>query len=108
MSDVHSEFADLLTDTVTITPKAGQDSYGRRTYGTAVSYSCRVQDAKKALRTPDGRDVVADGMVILLGNPPVTAEDRLVVNGAAVNILKVDNNHDERGPHHTLVYFGAT
>jgi hypothetical protein len=104
---VFDEFSDLMTDTVTVEAKTGQDGYGKRTYAAPVSYSCRVQRKRKQIRAFDGRVLVADGKVIILGNPTVGPEDRLTIGVEVENILAVEDFHDERGPHHIDVYFGA-
>lgn len=104
---VQTEFADLLTDTITVEPKTSIDAYGRRAYSTAVTYSARLMDSRKPVRTAEGRDVVPDGKFVVLGNPAITVEDKITVAGDRVNVLRVDDNHDERGAHHTTVYYGA-
>lgn len=110
LADVTTEFADLLIDTVTIAAKNGQDAYGKRTFAAAATYPrCRVQTGSHQYRTPDGREVLAAGVVFLLGTPAIGTEDRLLlggVGGLSVNVLGVEVSNDERGAHHTKITFG--
>lgn len=104
---VVEEFADLLTQTCTVEPKATVDLYGKRSYGPAVTYPCRIEYKRRKISAYDGRDVTSDGKVIILQNPAIGPEDRLTINGTVVTLLSVEVFTDERGPHHLDLHFGS-
>ena len=101
------DFGDLLTDKVTIVTSAASDAYGRRTGAVATTYPARVQRGRKQQRTVTGRDVIVDGHVYIAGNPAVRPDDKMTLTpGEVVNVVEVEDFHDEVGPHHVKIAFG--
>lgn len=54
--------AQLFTQTVSVEPFTGQDSYGR-TYGPAQTVTCWVEDGNKLVRDSSGNETVAAATV---------------------------------------------
>lgn len=110
-----TDFLDMMPQQVTISPYSSKDDYNAHTYGTAVVYRARVVYKPIRVRTPDGADVVARGVVwlgphvdTLEDDVPLTmtTRDKLVLPDSTVaNILSIDNMPDEDGDHHTKIYF---
>ncbi len=99
------EFADFLTDTVTIEPFVSRDAYGLATYGAGVAYACRIDGATRQRVTVEGVERSAQAAVYLPGVPAIGPGDRLTLPAgfapAQPPILRVAVFTDEAGPHHT-------
>jgi len=52
-------FADVLVDTVTVEPWAGQNPNGGATYGSPVSLRCRVVRGSRMFRDQQGQMVLS-------------------------------------------------
>ena len=102
-----NDFADCMVHTVTHTEFAGRDSYGKRLFGSSVDYSARVIYKPTKVRTADGQEEIARGVVWLKGSPTVIPEDKILLpDGTEPTIMAVDIMSDETGFSHTKVYFG--
>lgn len=100
-------FADCMVHTVSHTEFAGRTSYGERLFGSTVDYSARVIYKPTKVRTPDGREEMARGVVWLQGSPIVATEDKITLpDGTEPTIMAVDIMTDETGFSHTKIYFG--
>lgn len=106
-----SDFLDLMPDTVTYTPVASRDQYGKPTFGTARTYRARV--VYKTIRTSSmvsGQETIAAGEVWLAGTlAPPDVDDKITLpNGATPIILNFERFTDDEGVHHTKILFGGT
>lgn len=105
------DFADLMTDVITIESSAGQDTYGKHVYNAPVSYACRIDASSKQSVTINGVTHIAEAMVYVPGNPVVTVFDRLSLSLGGVlqqpPILRVSPLTDEFGPHHLEIAVGS-
>ena len=102
-----NDFADCMPHTVTHTEFAGRSSYGERLFGSSVDYSARVIYKPTKVRTSDGREEIAKGVVWLQGSPVVATEDKILLpDGTEPTIMAVDIMTDEDGDSHTKIYFG--
>lgn len=101
-----SDFADLLTDTVTIEPATGRDGFGHPTYGAAVTVAARVVEKPRIVRDPTTGEEVVSTAQIRLGEPvAVGIEDRITLSSGEVpRILYVRRAKDETGAEYVLVY----
>jgi len=107
---VISDWLDLMPSTVTYSTSTGRNSEGLPIQGTAVSYRARVN--RKAVRTTNrfsGQDEIAAGQVWLAAVLTPTIDDRITLpDGTQPVIVNWDTINDEVGPHHTVIFFGAT
>ena len=102
-----SDWADLMKERVTIAPFVSRDSYGVPTYGSGVSYKCRIGHSSKWVRKSDGSIVVASAAVWIEGSPEITPQAKLTLpNGSTPPIISVDRFFDDRGAHHVKIYLG--
>lgn len=104
---IDSEFLELMSDTITLKSVSGRDAYNVVTYGTGVSYSARVVHKTTLIRSSNGSEILAKGVVWVYGAPVVTEEDQITLSdGSTPPILGVDRYSDEDGDYFTKVYFG--
>lgn len=98
----------FVNQIVTIEPYISMDVNGKRTYGAAVSYSCREENVVRVIKNLQGENVVNTTCVFLppfyidaSGNQqPVTVGyyDRITLtNGTKPVILKVNSQPDIDG-----------
>lgn len=104
-----------MRQTVTLSTMASMDAYGTASYGTAKTYRCRVENAQKYIKGPDGREVLSNATVYVAntstgGYPPRTLAPTgkiVLPDGSSPGILAVDENPDSTGGrHHTVIYCG--
>ena len=96
-----------MPHTITHTEFAGRDSYGKRLFGSSVDYSARVSYKPTKVRTTNGQEELARGVVWILGSPTVIPEDKILLpDGTEPTIMAVDVISDEVGSAHTKIYFG--
>lgn len=105
----------LMWQTVTLSTFGGRSAYGgTMTYGTAKTYAARVERETKLVRDASGREVVSSttvyvGTTTTGGNMPTGfgPTGKIVLpTGDSPSILRVDQNPDETGFHHAVVYCG--
>ncbi len=103
-----NDFADCMPHTITHEEFSGRDGYGKSLYGSSANYSARVVYKPTKVRTAEGREQLARGVVWILGAPEeVIPEDRITLpDGTTPTIMAVDIIADEKGDSHTKVYFG--
>lgn len=102
-----SEWSDLFAHTITHKPFSSRDEFGAVTYGAGTSFSARLVEKPTHVRGSDGNEVVARGVVWILGTPSIDAEDQIVLpDGSTPPILAVSKPADEIGTHHVKVFFG--
>jgi len=104
-----SDFADMMVHTITHEEFASRDAYGVKVYGSPVTYLSRVVYKRTLMRADDGSEIVAKGMVWLLGYPTINTEDRITLpDSTTPPILDVEIFTDELSSHnhHTKIYFG--
>ncbi len=107
-----SDFADMMSSTVTIAPVSSHDRYGKPTYGAAVSYKARISYKQRWIRRSGEREVLSRGEVWTNGTDAVDAQDKLTLPAGSPGsltppILDVQQPTDEAGLiHHTKIIFG--
>ena len=106
---IETEYLSMMPDTITLYATTTLDAYGKRTFSsTGTSYRCRIQAEAKMVRDAQGREVTITGKAYLYGAPTVTNDYRIVLpDGSSPVIYDVNQNGDDSGNHHTVVYFGA-
>lgn len=101
------DFAEMMRDTITVTPASTLDSYGKQSYGTGVDYPCRIMAEQRILRDKEGREVIEQGRAVIYGVAVVDVRDRVTLpSGEYALITSVDQIADEVGDHHTVIGYG--
>ena len=102
-----SDFADMMNDTVTVTPFSSYDGYGKPTYGTSVSYpNSRVRLKVQQIIDFEGNDVIAGGDVRLGSSTIIGVTDKMTLpDGTTPKILNSMSVPDEAGDSYTRVFF---
>lgn len=73
-------FSPLMTQRVSIAPRASDDVYGQASYGAAVSYQCAVVGEQRMVQTDNGREVPSSQSVYLMSNAPIRPEDQITLS----------------------------
>lgn len=106
-----NHWEDDMTDSVTVYKASSRDNYGKYTIsGTGTTYDCRIMSAITRQRDAESQQVVEEGSLIILNEPDIAINDRLVIGSREPIVLAVDKvTYDASGTtsvHHTLVKFG--
>ena len=105
-SDFPADLLDLLTSVVGILPKLSDDGYGKPIYGSATNYPARISERHIKVRNAQGEEVVVDGSVLLGGHPVIPPDSKITLSdNSSPVIIAINRAYDEKGPHHTRVYF---
>lgn len=98
--------ADLMPSTVQVAAPTTRDAYGKpQAFGADVAVQCRVEQGPQMIRGVDGREVVSTARVYTAGPVDVPLASRITLpDGTQPEILRVELQNDEDGPHHTVVY----
>ncbi len=113
------DLVEMLQQTLTIEPFAGESPTGAITWGPAVTYApslptngARVTFRPKRIRTPLGEELVARAEVWLDAPggvfPTITERDRVTLDdGSQPPMLSIDKVVDETGvPEYVKLYLG--
>jgi hypothetical protein len=106
---IDPEFAEMMTETVTIGTTTATDGYGKRTQTGTTSILCRLVFEVTQRVDGQGKDVVETGRAICYGAyPAVTVKDVLTLpDGSQPSIISVDTVKDLGGvDSHTVIRFG--
>lgn len=107
MSIDMNDFTHMMPHTVTHTPVSSRNSYGKITYGTAVSYTARVVYRNKQVRSPSGELVMAAGTVWFAGTVSMSPDDKITLpDGSTPQIISVEKYADDVEDRFTKIYFG--
>lgn len=110
-----ADWSDMLVQQVTIAPVAAAlNSYAERTYGTAVTYSCRIAGRRRKVVDANGREVVSEMTIYLGSAAAIGLEDQVTLSTADAwstqetalrpSILAIGRFPDQAGAHHTEIY----
>ena len=101
-----------MTDSVTVYKATSRDAYGKHTIsGSGTTYDCRIMTEVTRQRDAESQQVVEEGKLIIMSEPNIAINDRLVLDsGFEPIVLGVDKvTYDANGTtaiHHTVVRFG--
>lgn len=102
-----SDWADLMSEEVTIEESAGRDMYGTPMYGTPATYKAHLSYRRTRVRTADGAEVYSTLSVWLNTTDTIDAHDRITLpDGTTPQIIAVERSYDEKGLHHVKVLCG--
>lgn len=77
----------MLRDTISVEPHAGQTGAGVATFGTAQTLRAHVEPKRRAVRTPDGDQVLTAAVAYLKPGPVIPPRSRVTWNGRALSVL---------------------
>ena len=107
---IDPEFAEMMTDVISVAPVASKDGYGKRTPGSAIEIRCRLMYEARRTTNGDGVEVVESGRAICFGSYPQVQTDWLLTlpDGTTPGIISVDGVADIEGgtDSHTVIGFG--
>lgn len=108
---IEPEFLDLMPDTIVArAPGTARNLRGELTgLGEPVPHRARVVYRARALRNDAGDVVTSSTQAYVYGAPGLTTEYVITLpDGSEPPVIMVERFPDEDGPHHEIVWFGAT
>jgi hypothetical protein len=109
-----SAWNHMMSTSVLIAAKTGQDTYGKPTYGSDVSYKAHLARGRTLVRTATGQQIESGQAVYISGTPAVQPTARLTLSTAdvgsteayAINptIQRVERLYDGNGAHHVVLW----
>ena len=103
-------FADMLTETITVASWAGMstDGYATTTYSTTTTdYACRSVGEQKLVRNFDGEEEMSAMSVSVASTSTFSALDKFTLDGLSPPLLSVETYRDEYGITHSKLKFGV-
>ena len=101
-----STFGDMLKDEVTVQEYSGRDAYGSPSYGSPVTYKCRVVYKNRLVRNTEGSLISSSFQVWMDWIDNITEEWLITLPGGETPpILSIERFKDEVGESHTKVFF---
>lgn len=102
------EFLDLMTQSVTIAlPTGGYTDRGAPAFAAGTSYTSRIVEKNKMIRTAEGQERVSRAAIYLATTDVISPEAQLTMPTGFTPtnppILAVERYPDEHGPHHTVL-----
>lgn len=98
----------MMDETIVRTPFSGKDAWNNPSFGTAVSYTARVQQKVVVLRNADGREVTSATQCYVATTDVFDERDLITLPSGYLPqqppIIHVKPVHDEQGGHHTVVF----
>ena len=99
-------FADMLTQDITVETEATYDEFGKPTFNAATAYKARVIYKNDLVRDSQGREIVAKGTCWIKGHPDLFNGAQVALpDGTSPDIISVERLTDEDGETHTKLYF---
>lgn len=109
-----STWRGMMRQRLSVQPPSGKDGYGQRTYGSAVSYRCRLVGKRRQVLDVQGREVTSMWTAYLYSADVIDPESLVTLSTGdvgstesfAVNppIKSVSMFPDESGHHHTVLF----
>lgn len=102
-----NDFADMMNDTLRWQQLASRDDYGKPIYQNLKTFNCRRYKKQRLVTDPHGKQVVSTQQAWILGNPPISPEDQIILSDNSTPVIAaVDRPEDESGQDaFTKVYF---
>lgn len=96
------EFLAMASTTVTIAPLSTHTVYGAPSFGTAVTYTARVEPETQLVRNAAGQELLTKFRIFVMSSSAtVGIQDRITAAGSTdLSIFSVEPLHDEEGQHH--------
>lgn len=106
-------FGHLMSTTVAVAPRTGQDGQGKPTYGAPATYRAHIGRQQRLVLTGTGQQVLSSRRVWLMTAAEVLATARVTLTtGDAMStedtlrhplIAAVHRLSDGQGPHHVVL-----
>lgn len=107
---MEDDFLELMFDTITIAPSAGTYSdRGQPNFGTAVSYSCRIEpaDGEEMVRSGTGEERKASWRIYVGTTAALDPEGQLTLPTGFLPrtppFFSIGRMTDENGAHHQVI-----
>lgn len=104
----------MMRQTLTVAAPSTMNGYAELTYGTPVSYRCRLVGKRQLVLNGQGQEVTSMWTAYLFSNDVIHPESRVTLSTGDVNstevpltqppIKSVKTVPDEFGRHHTVLY----
>lgn len=104
----------MMRQTLTVAAPSTRSVYGELTYGTPVSYKCRLVGKRRLVLNGQGQEVTSFWTAYLFSNDVISPESLVTLSTGDVNsteapvmqppIKSVKTVPDEFGRHHTVLY----
>jgi hypothetical protein len=92
----------VLRERATIRPYQGTTGTGAPAFGPPLTrVPCRLVGKRRAVRTRDGVDVIADAVVQIRPGYDIVAESTVEIRGRTYTVLVVSDAEELARPHHT-------
>jgi hypothetical protein len=109
---VDQALRDLMTDSITIEPPSSRNVNVEKSYGAAVTYTCRVVGKRRIVRKANGQEAVSNATVYLDRLASIHPDSRITLPArftpSQPPILEVGSLPDEDGTTgsgaHTVIY----
>jgi hypothetical protein len=92
-----------LPQRITIEAYQGTSGTGQPVYGPARTVRARVVGKRRAVRTREGVDVIADAMADVRPGATVPAESKVTVDSRVYEVLGIAESVELRRPHHAAL-----
>lgn len=109
-----SDWFDMMTQSVTFEPCSGRNVRGEKTYGTAVTYQCRIAGKVQQVIGPEGRLVFSRQTIYLGTADAVDANGRITLSTGDTGSTEETATHpqilatarypDGDGAHHSELF----
>ena len=100
-----SDFANMMTQTITRIPVLSRDDYGKITDGASSTYTARVVRSPHTIVSFDGEEIIAGGEAWVQTTDSFSNDDTITLAGVNLEILSIDNIPDDDGSHHIKLHF---
>lgn len=110
-----ASFRHLMSSTVSVAPRTGQDGYGKPTYGATTAYRAHLSRKPQLVRTGGGQEVDSRMAAYLDTADPILETSQVTLSTSDVGstedtlvhppIAAVERRFDNAGPHHVVVFF---
>jgi len=101
---LRDDFPEEMGHTVTIAPLTGNNG-DDDVFGTAVSYSCRIERAIVNIKDRQDKQAVSTAQIYLDGAASVNYGDKVILYGESPPILRIEFLDDEKcRPYSTVIY----
>jgi len=103
-----AEFLSMMPHTVGITPDTETDAWGNRTYGTLVSYRCRIENKRRKMISKTGQEVISETALYLDTVAAIGIDSKVTMPTGYLplnpEIIAVKILDDENGAYASVLY----
>lgn len=111
-----SGWARMMRQTLTVAPRTGRDVYDKPTFGTPVSFRCRLVGRRLLVRTAENKEVVSNWTAYLMTNEVIAPDSQVTLSTGDVGSTEEFAIHppilatgrfpdDSGGYHHSTIHW---